>query len=1208
MQKINSKDLFVVAIGASAGGIEALKEMLGVINPNCHIAYVLVMHMAPDIPNGLTEVIQSFSNIPVLEVKKDIKVEHGKIYVISPGQNLTYLDGFLRVSKIENELLKRKPIDHLFESLATNISSKCVGVILSGTGSDGSYGLKKINNSGGLVVVQEPKEAKFDGMPSNAIETGQVDHVISASKIIEFIEDYTNNAVRNNLTEPEMLEPSDREVLKDILEYIRGQQQIDFSGYKQSTILRRIHRRMQFNHKTTLTEYLVFLRSKLNEASLLVNECLITVTQFFRDKDVFDNISRIIIPAVFEDKNTDDAIRVWSVGCASGEEAYSMAILLLEEANRRPISPKIEIFASDISEPALKRAREGVFSGAIEAELSNERLQRYFIKENEGYRVRKELRELIVFANHNILRDPPFSKLDIIICRNLLIYLNRNLQNDVIDLFHCVLNPNGILILGPSETIEREALFNKISADYCIYKRLNVPAPEPKLPVFPQINKRFNSAFSSGNKSTNYGLIHQKYLEKYSLPSILIDQDFRVVHASDNSGRYLLIQGGELSSSVFKLIREELRLELRAALYNAKDHIGPIKSQPALIVLDGEEREVTLRIEASSDAEYGGFTLILFDEFVPLYAHKNLLEPIDEDELQQINLIKERLRRAIHQHETAEEEMRVSNEELQSVNEELRSTMEELETSKEELQSMNEELQTSNQENQYRMEELHNLTNDLQNLMASTDIGTIFLDLDLRIVRSTPPAEVIFNIRPSDEGRPITELSNRLQDFDFKSDLHQVLKGGKIIERQVRTDSNSWILLRFLPYLVEKQDIAGIVITFVDITSLKQNEKLLIETRDDLKHQREQLEWIYSNAPIGMCFLDLNLHFIKINQYMADVYGRPHEAFFGKSIIDIIPEFSSAIEKVTAEIKSTHKPASIILHNKQKESNNHKYAKIYNEIWYPVYDNDKMLCGFSSLVEEITDQEIRTNLIAKDKARNEFLAVLAHELRNPISAINNALLLLSMPNNNDPKLIGENTDAIAVSLRQINHLKKIVDELMELSRFNSGKISLQLAPCDLRHVMTSSIELVEKKISDKMQKLSLNICNEDLVIFGDFTRLVQIFSNLIDNASKYSPDNSEIEININRINGHVQATVKDCGIGIEKDHLNSIFDMFNQVDSYSRASTSSGLGLGLALTKKLVLLHRGLIVASSDGLGKGSEFFVQLPIDFPKEIALRSGN
>jgi two-component system CheB/CheR fusion protein len=529
---------------------------------------------------------------------------------------------------------------------------------------------------------------------------------------------------------------------------LRARTDRDFSRYKRSTVLRRVARRMQLNYVEDLSTYLDKLRERPEEVRALADDLLITVTHFFRDPEVFERLETDVIPRLFQG-GQKDAVRVWSVGCATGEEAYSLAMLLVEAAGTRELVPQIQVFASDLHARSLEKAREGFYPGDIETDVSAERLKRFFHKENSGFRVRKELRDLVVFAQHNILADPPFSRQDLISCRNLLIYLDREVQRDVVELFHYALNPDGTLMLGSAESIEAADLFRIEDKRLCFFQKRNVPAREPRLPVFP-LTRNVAAGNASHPKQSSepvaYGQVHQQMVEQYAPPSILVSPENKLVHLSEHAGRYLNHPGGEPTANVLKVVREELRVELQAALQSVRQTKRPFDSRPILVRFNGHPIPVLLHVRTGPELEREGYVLVIFEEREPSKEPEPANPPAvtgqEATRIQELegelNLARQRLQSIIEEYETSQEEMKASSEEMQSTNEELRSTLEELETSKEELQSINEELQTVNQQNRHKMDELSQLSSDLQNLLASTEVATLFLDRKLRIIASRP--------------------------------------------------------------------------------------------------------------------------------------------------------------------------------------------------------------------------------------------------------------------------------------------------------------------------------------------------------------------------------------------------------------------------------------------------------------------------------------
>ncbi len=816
----------VVAIGASAGGLSALKAFFAEVPADSQLAFVVVMHLSPEHESHLSELLRADAELPVEQITQGTELRAGHTYVIPPGRNLNSVDTHLRLSAMEANRASRAPIDHFFRTLAATHDGHSIGVILTGTGSDGARGIREINANGGLTVVQDPNDSEYDGMPQSAIATGVIDLILPLQEIPAAVARYAR--VRPRLPHADHDEPTDRDdehAIQRIFAQVRTRTGRDFSRYKRSTILRRITRRMQLQNVEVLDEYADVLRQGPDEIRALADDLLITVTNFFRDPLVFARLEQQIIPELLKRKAAGDDVRVWSVGCATGEEAYSLAMLLIEAMSELDSPPHLQVFASDLHEQSLAKARDGLYPSDIEADVNPPRLKRFFERESGGYRIRKAVRERVIFAPHNLLCDPPFSKLDLIVCRNLMIYFQRDVQRDVIDLFHYSLLPEGTLVLGTSETIDSCDLFRIDEKKLSIYRRRDVPAPEPRLPVFPlsRSGRTQQQSLLAVSPPQEFRTLHNAIVDRCGPPSLLVSPDDKAVYLTALAGRFLSVPGGEITQNIFKLVREELRMELRSVVYDARKTASVQRSRAISIFCDGTPLQVIMSAHPVVGGDHNGFVLLVFDELQQTDASSQRLidvehggaqhadtapqrqliaphQPVNGDHSKpiaapesarfvrqqaELDTTRHRMQVLVEGYETSREEMNVSNEELQSTNEELRSTMEELETSKEELQSMNEELRTLNQENRHRMDELKQLSGDLKNLLSATDIATLFLDRELRIVQFTPKIAELFNIQIADRGRSLGDYTSRLGYDELLGDAEQVLKRLNPICREV---------------------------------------------------------------------------------------------------------------------------------------------------------------------------------------------------------------------------------------------------------------------------------------------------------------------------------------------------------------------------------------------------------------------------------------
>lgn len=827
-------EVAICAIGASAGGVAALTQFFSAIDDNLGLAYVVVMHLAPDHPSELDQILAQRTSMPVHQVADRIQIEPNCVYVIPPDRELVIEGDDIQARPFSDQKSRYAPIDVFFRSVA-KARGDGLAVVLSGSGADGATGVRHIKERGGVVLAQSAAEAEFPMMPRNAVATGAVDLVGTIEDIIGRIRD----VMRTRSSVSRLDDQDSYPGLQQIVAMLRSRTGHDFSRYKRATILRRVIRRMQINRQDTLAAYIRFLQDHPGESQELFSDLLISVTNFFRDPAAFRILSEQAMARLMDRLDENPEIRVWSVGCATGEEAHSLGMMMLEAAGQRGIQPSIQIFASDIDDHALAFAREGRYPVGIKADVSPERLKRFFIEDNGFYEVKKELRDLVLFASHSALKDPPFINIDLIVCRNLLIYLQRDIQQQLNSLFHYALKPGGFLFLGSAETADATpSLFSVLDREARLYIRQAIP--QRVAPVLPQLaaDRRFldhiPKAVQADSQPERASHAHATALESAAPPSVLVDDQGRILHLSATAGRFFLPSEGTFTSDLAAQVRPELRIDLKLALQRALEKGEETLSLPLCVAFNGHRRLVSLLVRAVDPAERSAsrkcivFFLDGGDERKSGSSAPEA-DTVEKEELQrlrrELTAAQDRLAASAHSYEQATQDLRAANEELQSINEEYRSTAEELETSKEELQSINEELQTVNAELKSKLEAISTAHNDLQNLMAASEVGTLFLDTDLRIKLFTPATTVHFNITQADIGRHIADFTHRLVYDGLEKDAQRVLDALVPQERELKTRDERWLIMRMRPYRTIEDRIEGVVATFTDITDLKVSEK-----------------------------------------------------------------------------------------------------------------------------------------------------------------------------------------------------------------------------------------------------------------------------------------------------------------------------------------------------------------------------------------------
>ncbi|MDA3864394.1 MAG: PAS domain-containing protein [Deltaproteobacteria bacterium] len=920
----------IVGIGASAGGLATFEAffsgMPAVADPG--MAFVLVQHLAPDHKSILTELIRRYTRMQVFEVEDGMKVQNNCAYIIPPNCDMAFFNGTLQLFKPAAPHGQRLPIDFFFRSLAQDQHERAIGVVLSGTGSDGTLGVRSIKGEGGIVMAQNPESAEYDGMPRSAIATGLVDYELSPNEMPAQLIAYTSHAFGKQSL-PTTPPPQTKSSLNKILVLLRSQTGHDFSQYKPTTSQRRIERRMAVHQIETIDDYVKFIQQTPEEVEALFRDMLIGVTNFFRDPEAFQVLEKQIIPKLFADKGEKATIRIWVPGCSTAEEAYSLAILLAEHREELKKNFKIQVFATDIDSQAIAAARTGIYPASIAADLTPERLARYFAAEADesSYRIQKSIRDMLVFSEQNVIKDPPFSKLDMISCRNLLIYLGSTLQKKLIQLFHYALNPGGYLFLGTSETVrELRDLFATLNRKQKIYQRKQDHLGAQRagrgrfLPPMTARRQADAKHLRTGEKPVHphklplRKLTEQALLQQVVQAGALVNARGDLLYIHGRTGMYLEPAPGESgSNNILRMAREGLRRELTTTLHKAAQTKETVLCQGVRVKTNGDFTTVNLIVRPVAVPPSTSSPSVSSDP--PLYLV--ILEPAPEPRIgdtlslpdkeegkplseeaankeannciaalkQELQAKEEYLQATNEELETTNEELKSSNEEMQSVNEELQSTNEELETSKEELQSVNEELATVNAELQTKVADLSRINNDMNNLLAGTGIATVFVDHQLRILRFTPAATKIINLIQNDIGRPVSHIVSNLSGYDnLKEDTQAVLDTLVPEETDVQIAEGRWYNMRIQPYRTVDNVIEGAVLTFVDITAAH-------KLQEALRVNEERLRVALSATSISVFNQDVDLRYTWIHNPNS---GFEEEKIIGKTDADLLPEEEAA--------------------------------------------------------------------------------------------------------------------------------------------------------------------------------------------------------------------------------------------------------------------------------------------------------------------------
>lgn len=1208
----------IVGVAASAGGLEAFIQLLRHLPIDSGMAFVLIQHLAPDHESLLSEILSRITQLPVCEVQNGVRVEPNQVYVIPPNTKMVLSDGVLQLSPREKVFGKYMPGDAFFASLAADRGHKAIAVILSGADGDGSLGLKAIKAVGGVTFAQCQETAQFDSMPNTAVATGNVDFVLPPTQIAEELVNLsrTLNGVSPLTLSLSETSPQPTHVLPTIFNLLQEQTGVNFSQYKPNTIHRRIQRRMLLYKLERLEDYAQYLQSHPGEVNALYEEILIHVTSFFRDPDVFDLLKERVFPAIMQSKPADAPIRIWVAGCSTGEEVYSIAICLLEFLSDHPNPPPIQIFATDISEVAIEKARTGVYQSNQMVEVSPERRHRFFYTLEGGKsQINKVVRDLCVFARQNLGNDPPFSNLDLISCRNVLIYLGDGLQKRIMPIFHYSLNPTGFLLLGTSEsTGQTTDLFTLIEKKYRLYaKKVTAtrstlsftPSTYPLAKVTRTPTEVPTEAFDLQRK------VNQLIADHYAPVGAILDDRMQVLQLRGDIDRYLRLVAGVVNLNIFNLVREGLLIELRAAIYQSQRQGVPV-SRNGLRLEEGERSRIVnlqvipFKVPITEENRF----VVLFEDVLPA----SILTPTHPDsfqgDLEQENArlrsalaeahqeraaTQEYLQAIIQEQEHTNQDLKVANEEILSSNEELQSTNEELETAKEEIQATNEELNTTNEELRSRNAEMHQVNNDLTNLLAGINIPILMLTHDLRIRRFTPMAQRLFNFIPGDAGRPLSDIRANLNIPDLELLILEVLDTLSVKELDVQTQEGHWYTLRIRPYRTIENQIDGVVLVLLDIDALKRSAATL-------EAARNYAEAIVETVQVPLLVLEADFRVNTANRAFYETFQVTPYEMTQASLFELgqgrwnLPGLQARLED--------------ILNNNSSVQNfevEHEFERIGHKVmvfngWKIIQDGDAQQILLS--IEDISDrkqfesersqllaqeQSARQQAEAANRAKDEFLSNLSHELRNPLNIMLGWAQLLRRHQ------LDEATTRQALDVIERSALAQVqlIEDLLDISRITSGKLHLTRQVLNLVSVVEGAIELVQLAAEAKGIQLVSQL--NAVMIVGDSDRLQQVLWNLLSNAIKFTPSGGRVNVSLNPVQTHAEIRISDTGHGIEAELLPYVFERFRQGDS-STTKRKHGLGLGLSIVRHITELHGGAVWAESPGEGQGTTIVVRLPL------------
>ncbi|MDX1543056.1 MAG: CheR family methyltransferase [Christiangramia sp.] len=1195
----------IIAVGASAGGLEALKQFFRNIPADDKNAYVVIQHLSPDYKSMMGELLKKNTNLPIIQISDQMKVKPGHIYLIPPANNLILEDDILHLKEKPQTQILNLPIDMFFESMAKQRKERAIGIVLSGTGSDGTRGVRAIKENDGMVMVQDPAEAKFDGMPNSAINTGLVDYILPVAEMGPELKEFISTPPIFHFKDGDV--QYDEQELNKILNYIDEKAGLDFREYKYATLARRVARRVNICKCKNLSEYYDYLTSQEEEVEILYREFLIGVTKFFRDEKVWEVLRTKVFPKMISEKKDGDILKVWDVGCSTGEEAYSFAMCLHEEMEKQEKELEIKIFATDISQPHLDIGSKGIYPESIVADVSKEMLLKYFLSKSNSYQIIEKIRRMVIFSQHNIIKNPPFSNMDMVVCRNLLIYFQNSIQKKALNMLHYALKKNGVLVLGTSESVHSlKDNFSEIDRRWKIYKNIEpskrlkngishastIGAKTSKLLENRSGTER--KIFRSQSNPIRQKLqneLNETILEQFGGASLFVDADYNILQAVGEFRKYANLPVSGFSINLLDMLDSDLKYIVQSSFNKAHKNKEKVVYRDAVIKQGEEKIGADIIIKPFTTHSIEGetnYVITFVEKELDLNEVKEIAKVSPSNQTKEyVASLEEELKKTKEDLQTSLEEIETSNEELQAANEELLASNEELQSTNEELQSVNEEINTVNAENIQKMDDLAALNADMNNLLKSTDIGVIFLDSNLKIRKFTPAIKKHFSLINGDIGRPIDNFTNSFglsRKQSFLDRCEKVLKTGKVLEKPIVSREGKNYLQRISPYMDSDNQINGVVISFIDIETIQKSKEKLMASEKRFKS-------FYEDDPVLHISVDPKTsEIVQCNKKAAQKLGYDtKDELIGKPIYELFDEDSrlSAL-KLKSNIKKSGELVNLeqnMLTKKQRvlpvilnataekdEKNNLKTIR------YTCVD----ISALKKAQEQLREQ--KNDLERANRDLEQFVSICSHDLQEPLSTIKFGSDVLGKMYASKLDEKGENY--IRYIKNASDRLSAQIRALLEHSRIGkNGKKTI----VDTKEIVEVVKYDLGKSIKDTGAKIHTGALPK---LKGYEVELRLLFQNLISNAIKYVPKerNPEIRISAYKEDKYWVFSIVDNGVGISTEDQRNIFTIFNRVPGNE---DMNGTGVGLAHVEKIVLLHEGTIWVDSQE-GVGSTFYFKL--------------